>query len=259
MDEFYNHFLQDEALYSFDRYQKETIHDRDVSITRWANDDDDDDDVRQVTPDQKVHIQSRVLCFTHPIKNNVGLGPHEAKTTRKQRLYRYQHLGITIENKTVVEGIPAADTFSVDDYWYIKSDGLDAVLLSVKFEINFTKRTMFKNIIEKSVLRETRNWLLGYSTMIREALENGKEAVVVSQKSSTTAASADASVILRNNSSRVQMILITTTCVLVACLIVVIHFLHRIFKVISNINDELIAMRVIRTALGEDKVIPANY
>ena len=255
MDEFYNHFLKDDASYSFDRYQKETIRDRDVSITTWTS---NDDDVRQVTPDQTIYVQSRLLSFTHPIKNTVGLGPSEAKTTRKQRLRRYQHLGITIENKTVVEGIPAADTFSVDDFWHIKSDGMDSVILSVNFEINFTKRTMFKNIIEKSVLRETRAWLLGYSTMTLEALANGKEIAIASKKCPTTVLVDTTSGTLFNNSIRIQMMLLIATVFLcVTCLVVVIVYLNMIVKVVTNINDELVALRVM--SMGTDKVMKVKY
>ena len=238
MDEFYDHFLRDDASYSFDRFQKEKIHDRDVSITRWTNDSE-----KNSTPDEML-MQTRILSFTHPIKNTVGLGPSEAKTTRRQLLRRYQNLGITIENKTLVEGIPAADTFSVVDFWHIKSDGTDNVILSVSFEINFTKRTMFKNIIEKSVLRETGAWLLGYSEMIRDALANRKDTKTTSQDWPVTA-SKEISGVVANDLSRMHMIFFVALFLLIPCLIVMTMYLKILCKTAANINSELTVLRML--------------
>jgi VAD1 Analog of StAR-related lipid transfer domain len=238
LDEFYNLFLRDDASYSFNRYQTEKIRDRDVSITRWKN-----DEVEEITPDQ-IFIQSRVLSFTHPITNAVGLGPTEAKTTRRQLLRRYQDLGITIQNQTIVGGIPAADTFSVDDFWRIKSDGTDSVILSVNFEINFTKRTMFKNIIEKSVLRETRAWLLGYSAMTNEVLTKEKETRVAS-KAWPAIAPSDTTRVIAKDSTRIQMIILFTASLLIPCLVVVIVYVQILCKSAADIRNELLALRLL--------------
>lgn len=127
--------------------------------------------------DCAISVCSRILTFTHPIKSAMGIGPTEAKTTRRQLMRRYQHYGMTVENKTVVEGIPAADTFSVHDFWIIKAEGTDHVVLSVNFASRFTKRTLFKNLIERSILKETKQWFIGYSKMVQEALRSGEEVV----------------------------------------------------------------------------------
>ena len=213
--------------------------------------------MKHLASDQ-INIQSRVLKFTHPIKNAVGFGPSEARTTRRQLLRRYQNFGITIENKTIVEGIPAADTFSVDDFWHIRSDGTDNnnVILSVNFEINFTKRSMFKTIIEKSVLRETRAWLLGYSRMTQEALENVTLPTgTVASKHFPATASTDTPGSVVKHSSRSPILVVATVGLLVtACLIAVIVYAYMLYKLLANINDELMALRVlhmkIRRQLG---------
>ena len=204
--------------------------------------------MKHLASDQ-INIQSRVLKFTHPIKNAVGFGPSEARTTRRQLLRRYQHFGITIENKTVVEGIPAADTFSVDDFWHIRSDGADNnnVILSVNFEINFTKRSMFKTIIEKSVLRETRAWLLGYSRMTQEALANVTFPTgTVASKYFPATASTDTPGSVVKHSSRSPILVVATVGLLVTpCLIAVIVYAYMLYKLVANINDELMALRVL--------------
>ena len=204
--------------------------------------------MKHLASDQ-INIQSRVLKFTHPIKNAVGFGPSEARTTRRQLLRRYQNFGITIENKTIVEGIPAADTFSVDDFWHIQSDGADNhnVILSVNFEINFTKRSMFKTIIEKSVLRETRAWLLGYSRMTQEALANVTLPTgTVASKYFPATASTDTPGSVVKHSSRSPILVVATVGLLVTpCLIAVIVYAYMLYKLVANINDELMALRVL--------------
>jgi VAD1 Analog of StAR-related lipid transfer domain len=173
LDTFYRLFVANKAPFSFDRYQRDQIRDRDVSITPWIDDDDGDESLY----DSAISVCSRTLTFTHPIKTGMGMGPSEARTKRRQLLRRYQQYGMTVENKTVVEGIPAADTFSVHDFWKIEADGTEHVVVSVNFAPRFTKRTLFKGIIEKSILRESKEWFTGYTKMVKEALSSGDEAV----------------------------------------------------------------------------------
>ena len=146
-------------------------------MTHWINDSPSD-----IQSDQ-ISVYSRTLTFTHPIKSTMGMGPSEAKTTRKQILRRYQQYGMTLENITAVEGIPAADTFSVHDFWRIEADGTDTVTISANFAPRFTKRTIFKNLIEKSVLKETKAWFAGYRALITETLEKTKSSTQMSPTS----------------------------------------------------------------------------
>lgn len=172
LDKFFCLFLEDGAPYSYDRYQREQIRDRDVVVTAWV-----DDTVDESLYHSTVSVCSRILTFIHPVKKAMGMGPSEALTTRRQRLRRFPQYGMTVENKTVVEGVPAANTFSVHDFWKIEADGTDCVVLSVNFASRFTKRTLFKSLIEKSILKETNEWFAGYMTMVREALESGVKAI----------------------------------------------------------------------------------
>jgi hypothetical protein len=167
LDKFFCLFLENDAPYSLDYYQHERVRDRDVAITAWV-----DDAVDDSIYNSAILVSSRILTFTHPIKKAISMGPTEALTTRRQLLRRYQNYGMTVENKTVVEGVPAADTFSIHEFWKIDADGTDSVIVSAKFAPRFTKRTLFKSLIERSILKETKEWFVGYTTMVLEALES---------------------------------------------------------------------------------------
>jgi VAD1 Analog of StAR-related lipid transfer domain len=121
--------------------------------------------------DDMVLVCSRVLSFIHVIKSTLGMGPSEAKTTRRQTLHRYKEYGLTVENITMVEGIPAADSFSVHDFWKIEAQGAKQIMVSARFAPRFNKRTMLKGLIEKNILRETKEWFSGYSRMIMGVLQ----------------------------------------------------------------------------------------
>jgi VAD1 Analog of StAR-related lipid transfer domain len=161
LEKFYDLFLADDAPHSFDHFQQEFVRDRNVTMTLWENNTRED-----CGNGDMVLVCSRVLSFIHAIKSTLGMGPSEAKTTRRQILHRYKDYGLTVENITIVEGIPAADSFSVHDFWKIEAQGANHVIVSARFAPRFNKRTMLKSLIEKNILRETKEWFSGYSRMI---------------------------------------------------------------------------------------------
>jgi len=119
---------------------------------------------------------SRTLTFVHPLSNNMVGSPKEARTTKHQVLRRYGDFGMTLENTTIVQDVPYADTFQVHDVWRItKQEEVDnkdsCCILQVYFAPVFTKRTMFKNIIERSIRTGTKEWFEGYIDMLQEALQ----------------------------------------------------------------------------------------
>jgi hypothetical protein len=102
LERFHQLFLADGAPFSLDWYQKTYIGDRDIELTGWDADADE-------------QVLKRSMMFTHPISNT--LGPSQARTTRHQRLKRYEDYGIILENTTViVDNIPSADAFYVQDH-----------------------------------------------------------------------------------------------------------------------------------------------
>ena len=171
LDTFYHTFLVDGAPFSFERFQREHIRDHNVVVTPWEP---------SATDDKNVSHQIRTLSFTHPIKRNVG--PTEAHTRRRQAVRRFGIYGITFTNTTHVDGIPAADCFAVHDFWTITpvvdkdaDHPHTAITVSVRFAPRFTKRTLFRSVIERNIKRETKEWGAHFETMARAALQQAVE------------------------------------------------------------------------------------
>jgi VAD1 Analog of StAR-related lipid transfer domain len=159
--------LADGAPYALDWYQEKYVGDRDIELTGW-----------DVDPDENA--LKRSMSFTHPINNVVG--PTQARTTRHQRLQRFEDFGIVVENTTViVDNIPSADAFYVHDHWVIQGSELDqqSVTLSTRFAARFTKRALFRGLIEKSVAKETTKWFQGYAEMLQSRIQQTLETTAV--------------------------------------------------------------------------------
>jgi hypothetical protein len=134
----------------------------------------------------------RVVNFIHPLKNAVG--PSQAKTTRQQHFQRFGNYGMSLQNSTIVEGIPAADCFRVEDRWTIERvSGEKSLKMAVSFRIIFMKRTMFKPIIQKNIRQETKNWFRGYASMVQRALtDDGNKGVAITEPLPSTPTETDA-------------------------------------------------------------------
>jgi hypothetical protein len=156
LDTFFQTFWADHAKYSLEYYQREYVKDKDVQLTGWDLGSDG--------------YFRRTMKFRHPIQNSLGLGPSAADTTRHQKLRQYTGLGIILENRTLVSGIPAADSFFVQDHWVLGAVGENKVQLTVRYDTRFTKRSMFKSIISKSIRKETKEWMAGYLDMVQTVL-----------------------------------------------------------------------------------------
>lgn len=151
-------FFSNDAIFSISRYQEEVILDKEVNYSKWKK-----------RPDIYPPIFDRDINFVHPLNNSVG--PSQAKTNRRQSFQRFGALGATLQNVTIVNGVPSADCFRVEDRWSVESIGESSVHLRVTFRIVFTKRTMFKPIIQKNVKAETKKWFHGYAKFLRQALQ----------------------------------------------------------------------------------------
>jgi len=176
LDEYHRLFLADNAQYPLDYYQKEYIKDTGVEITGWDIETTSSTFSNADVGDSDCCFH-RTITFTHPIKNSMGIGPSSANTTRQQRLRRYPGIGLALENKTFVEGLPGADCFYIQDLWLLEPqkqpDGRNCeatTKLSVHFDVIFHKRSIFKNIIQKSVRKETKQWIAGYVDMVQSVL-----------------------------------------------------------------------------------------
>jgi len=168
--------LADGALYSLDRYQRETIKDFDVNITSWDIGGDDG----------HVDASVRTLSFCHPVKNSFTTS--EAHTSRRQRLRRFHDYGISLESTTTVKGVPYSDHFYTHDLWLIEATGDGQVTLSARYDTRFTKRCMIKSLINSNVCDETKSWFKGYCLMLQSVIaedNNETEPLITSCPSAT--------------------------------------------------------------------------
>ena len=163
LDYFYTHFLADKAPYGWDVFQRTVIGDRDVQLTPW----------------HPQSNQQRTLSFVHPLQS--WGGPSEAKTRRQQTLKRHNK-GMVLESRTTVEGIPGADAFAVYDRWHVKVVATDQIALSSRFEVRFTKRSLFKGLIQKSVKTETKASMRKYAEFVRNKVTPTSSRAVVEQE-----------------------------------------------------------------------------
>jgi hypothetical protein len=156
-------FIADQAPYSIAKYQREKIGDQNITVSKW-----------NVT--SPCHIRN--ISFLHPLKNSIG--PTKAKTTREQKFQRFGSHGMTLGNSTVVEGIPAADCFRIEDVWIIQRDPTSScrLVLTVSFRMVFTKRTMLKSLIQRNIRQETKNWFKGYTTMLQQVLASSQKSSI---------------------------------------------------------------------------------
>ena len=162
LEMFMDLFFSNEASFPIAKYQTEVIRDRELTYTKWRKNSD------TVPP-----VFDRDALFTHPLNNT--LGPSEAKTCRQQRFQRFGTLGATLQNTTNVQGVPGADCFTVEDRWIVESISDSAVRFTVYFQINFSKRTMIKPLIQKNIKMETKKWFQGYVTFLQRALHEDSD------------------------------------------------------------------------------------
>jgi hypothetical protein len=149
VDAFYDAFVADDAVFSWKRHHEEH-GDKDVQVIPWT-------------------YVSKALGFTREFKffKPVNL-PGVAKTRAKkvQRYRRFGDAGLLLCSSTLVEDVPAADTFSVEDVCVVRS--LDAGRISVElgFEVKFVKNTMLKFLIESNTNSEMSKWMEEFSKVL---------------------------------------------------------------------------------------------
>jgi hypothetical protein len=151
-------FFLDGATFPILQYMTQQIGDKNLTVSMW----------KHTNPGEFPTALERTINFVHPLKNAVG--PSEAKTCRTQTFRRFGDVGMTMQNSTAIEGVPAADCFRVEDRWIIEKGSDSTVTIFVSFRLNFIKRTMFKPVIQKNTRQETRNWFRGFAIFVQAAL-----------------------------------------------------------------------------------------
>lgn len=164
LDQFFRTFLADGAPYSMERFQMEVIGDHSMELTRWTGDGENETHASATN-------SKRTISFTHVIKNSYGMGPSEAPTTRQQTLRRFDDMGLSLESRTTIKGIPAGDAFFVQDHWLIEGIDSETVVLQTRFGTRFTKRALLRGIIEKAIAKEYKEWFTSYGEFAVKALQ----------------------------------------------------------------------------------------
>lgn len=149
VETFFNAFVADDAVFSWKRYHEEHA-DKDVQIIPWT-------------------YVSTSLGFTREFKffKPVNL-PGVAKTRAKkvQRYRRFGDAGLLICSSTLVEDVPAADTFSVEDVCVVRSLDAGRISVDLGFEVKFVKNTMLKFLIESNTNSEMTKWMEEFSKVL---------------------------------------------------------------------------------------------
>ncbi|KAL7549637.1 hypothetical protein ACHAWF_012907 [Thalassiosira exigua] len=156
VDEFYHYVLEDNATHSIGKFMKD-IGELDVSLTPWEP---------SSTPSPKEPTK-RTIQYTHPV--NAPMAPPTAKARKQQVLYKFGSIGVCLETCTLVEEVPMADCFVVDDRLWVNEaeDGTGGCTVAVTFQIRFVKSTFFRRIIETQTRKEYEAFWSKFADMIK--------------------------------------------------------------------------------------------
>jgi len=183
MDVYEAQFLANEAPHSIGTYQRDTIGDIDIETSQWQSSAEDGG-------------LTRCITYIHPI--NVPMAPPRAGATKQQRLTKYGTHGVVLETNTVVNDLPKTDCFVVEDRILLESTDDGGIILSAWFNIRFTKKTVFKSIIEKTTASEFQEWFRKYGEMIKRVVATARMTAGQTSVSSTH----DDGQILKSRNSR---------------------------------------------------------
>lgn len=146
-------FFDDTAFYSWELFLQK-MGNTDVKTSLWT------------VPLRKTHIpklgmvSDRNITYLHPVSN--PLAPPMARAHKRQRLERYRRHSVLIQSWTEVRDVPLADCFVVEDRLLIRQFGTKNITVSSYFNIEFTKDTMFRSIIEQQTTKEYKELLHEY-------------------------------------------------------------------------------------------------
>lgn len=167
LDEFYEQFIANDCPHSFGSFQKSTIGDFELEVKKWEKNKES----------SATNSSNRIITFRHPLKHK--LGPKDASMEKRQQLHLIPGHGILLKSCTYGKGFPAADAFHVEDMWIIEPRNADesgrrgsgsGISMSVFFQIQYSKSTMFKKMIDASTKQEYTQMYDKYVDMVTSAL-----------------------------------------------------------------------------------------
>jgi hypothetical protein len=164
VDDFYKHVLKDNADHSIGKFMRD-IGELEVESTSW----------QPSTPTSTTHPQNRTIQYIHPI--NAPMAPPTAAARKEQSVHKFGNVGLCLETCTFVENVPMADCFVVRDrLWVNENPGEESgCIVSVTFQIDFIKGTMFRRIIENTTRGEYQRFWTKFCDMIKSNLGSSSE------------------------------------------------------------------------------------
>jgi len=153
VDEFYNQILVDNAPHSFGKFMQD-IGELNVDTTPWQ------------PPGEPTESEptTRIIHYTHPV--NAPMAPPTAKARKEQFFNKVGGVGLCVETCTVVEEVPMADCFVVEDRLWVQENEVNGCSVAVTFQIRFVKSTYFKRIIENTTRGEYMSFFKQFHDMI---------------------------------------------------------------------------------------------
>lgn len=161
VDEFYKHVLDDNAEHSIEKFMRD-IGEMQVESTSWQT----------AIPTSPTN---RTLQYIHPI--NVPMAPPTAAARKEQTLHKFGNVGLCLETSTFVEDVPMADCFIVRDRLWVNENPAEenGCIMSITFQIDFIKGTMFRRIIENTTRGEYQKYWGQFWDMITTNLGSSNE------------------------------------------------------------------------------------
>lgn len=147
LDKFFKLYVADDAEHNIGAFMKDKMGDKDIKISPWK-------------PSEQGGklVRKRVVRYIHPV--NAPMAPPEASARKEQTYQRFGEHGFEVDTHTFVVGVPMADCFFVKDRTIVaQGPGKGKVLLTMEFELEFVKSTMFKGIITKTTNSEVSKFM----------------------------------------------------------------------------------------------------
>lgn len=150
---FCENFVNDEASYSVSSFMSENGDDE-IQCSPWKTNGDDGS-------------ESRTIEYTHPI--NAPMAPPMARAKKEQVIRKFGDKGAVLETKTYVSDVPMTDCFFVEDRIIVKA-AEEGVSVTMSFEIQFVKQTMFKSIISRTTKGEIEKFMKRLAAFMSKSL-----------------------------------------------------------------------------------------
>jgi len=147
-------FLSDTCISSLADYHK-ISGDTNITTSKWES----------IIEGYKFN---RTISYTHPVY--VPMGPPSGVANKAQTIYKFGNHGLYLVTKTFISDVPRTDCFYIEDYLLVKSNNDGSISISIMFDINFVKSTMFKSIITMTSVNDLTKFHTGYVEYIKNGL-----------------------------------------------------------------------------------------